>query len=220
MTKALTSIQEELKKELAAVEDTISSGSGNFLSTKGRVFTFPDGTQNPGPISAIVLDYANHNQYYDKPFNANNPAAPVCFAIGRAKHDNLTPHEDVADRQSDDCKSCPMNQWGSAPNGNGGKACKNVVNLAILPPDFDPNNATPFTIKVAPTGLSQWSNYVTKLKSMHNILPIQAITEIRFKEGVTYPTLEFSFQKLHDQLEQVVALRAIGNQMVSAPPRQ
>jgi hypothetical protein len=55
----------------------------------------------------------------------------VCYAFGRDE-DEMQPHEAVEEKESEECSSCPQNEWGSANEGRG-KACKNRRRLAVIP---------------------------------------------------------------------------------------
>ena len=149
--------------------------------------------------------------------NANNPQQPNCFAIGRENPDsgNLKPHETSADKQHNDCKECPKNQWKSAPQGNG-KACKNQRRLLILPPNAD-KDSEPMTLYVSPGALKNFDSYVSRLASEHGILPVQAITEIGFDKNQSYPSLQFTFVGKHDNMNLFWSKREQAQDLLSRP---
>lgn len=187
MTQAIASINESIKAELDQVRNSTPTPSTNSISTKGKVFTFPDGQTNPGPLQIVVLDWRNFNRYYTKPYDPQNPAPPDCFAIAKDLND-LAPHEEAQDPQASDCASCPMNEFGSAPNGRG-KACRNTVRLAIAPTNAD-ETCEPWLLNVAPTSLKAWTSFVSQLHAIGK-LPIQAIAEVGFKQEAAFPQLTF-----------------------------
>lgn len=203
MGTQVQSITDQIKRELANVRSTIAPPSGNTISTKSKLFHLPTGQTSRGPIQAVILDYRNYNRYYDTPYNSMNPKPPACFAIAK-HHEALAPHPGAEKPQAEDCASCPHNQWNSDRNGKG-KACTNMVRLAIVPPDATPETK-PMLLNASPTALRSWQNLVTSLES-GGMLTVQAIVDISFDPNVDYPKLEFKFVKGHDKLERFWALR-------------
>lgn len=214
MSTDLVSIQAKLKAELAMTKDTVQAPSGRRISTKGKVFTMPDGKSGTGPIQAVILDFRNFNKYYTANYNPQDIKPPICFAINKTL--DMKPHEDVAEAQAESCAECPHNQWGSAPNGGKGKACRNTVRLAITPPDASASDE-PMIIDVSPTGLRSWSALVNAL-SAEGLLPVQVVTEIAFDANAAYPTLVFKAVEPHDKLEQMWTMREKAQLMLDATP--
>lgn len=200
------SIEDEIKRELAAQSKQLGDGPSNKIATKGKVFTLPDGQSDPGPLQAVILDYTWYMVHYPGVYNANNPQQPNCFAIGRDKPESglLQPHEGAAQKQGSDCKTCPKNQWKSG-NGNG-KACKNQRRLVLVAPDAT-EDTVPMIIYVSPGALKNFDAYVSRLKNEHGILPVQAITEISFDPNQSYPSLMFKFANKHNNLNLFWALK-------------
>jgi hypothetical protein len=129
------------EKEMAAQAEIAaggqrSSGGGKFFSMRAGQLTF-DGEPLPGnQVPVIILADIIENYYYDKPFDPDVPASPICFAFAHSESE-MEPHEavdqdDYFERQSETCRTCPKNEWGSAPVGRG-KACKNSMRLAMIP---------------------------------------------------------------------------------------
>lgn len=193
-------MEDVIKKELEAQKKHLGALPSNKIATKGKQFTLPDGQSSPGPMQVIILDYIWFMVHYPGVYNSNNPQQPNCFAVGRDNPDggNLKPHETAADKQSDNCKGCPKNEWKSAPSGNG-KACKNQRRLVLLPTDAD-EDSEPMTLYVSPGALKNFDSYVSRLAAEHGILPVQAITEISFDKNQSYPSLQFAFVGKHDNM--------------------
>ena len=218
MSQALQSLQEKIKAELAEVRNSVAPPSSNKISTKDKKFTLPDGTVNQGPMHAVILDHRNMNRYYTKPYDANNPVPPDCFAIAKNFAD-LSPdnHEDVADPQADTCSTCPMNQFGSAPNGKG-KACRNMVRLAVVPVTASGDDESQImTLEVPPSALRHWNAHVNELEST-GMLPVQVVTEIAFDASKSFPCPTFKVSRAHDDLEQFWALREKAQAMLEQTP--
>lgn len=200
-------IEEQIKKELAAQSKQLGAMPSNKIATKGKKFTLPDGQSSEGPLEAVILDFNWFLVHYPGVYNANNPQQPDCFAIGRDKPDSgeLKPSAEVEKPYSDNCASCPKNQWKSDPNGNG-KACKNQRRLILVPPNFTEESEA-MTLYVSPGALKNFDAYVSRLKSEHGILPVQAVTEISFDPNQSYPSLIFKFLQKHNNLNLAWALR-------------
>lgn len=136
---ALANWQEELAaqaKVAVASEDTAATGGGRFFSTRAGVLSF-DEAQLPGnQMACVIVDSIMENVYYEEKFDPDSKQPPTCYAFGRDA-DTMEPHEEVDKheeftRQSDLCKNCPQNEWGSADTGRG-KACSNRRRLALIP---------------------------------------------------------------------------------------
>ena len=192
-------MEDEIKKQLAEQRGQLGALPSNKISTKGKEFALPDGRKGK-ELECIILDFAWFMVNYPGVYNANNPQQPNCFAVGRENPDSgeLVPHESAADPQADDCKTCPKNQWKSAPSGNG-KACKNQRRLVVLAPDAD-EKSEPMTLYVSPGGLKHFDAYVSRLASEHKMLPVQVVTIITFDENQSYPLLQFELKGPHDNM--------------------
>jgi len=212
---ALVSMQERMKAELANMHNTVMAPSGRTISTKGKIFTFPDQKTTQGPITGVILDHRNFNTYYTAAYNPQNPVPPKCFAI--SKDLNIKPHTDCTDPQNETCKDCTWNKWGSAATGKG-KACRNQVKLAIAAPDMTAGDE-PLLIKISPTGLKSWAALVNGLETL-GLIPMQVITEISFDANQAYPTLIFKAGKAieESQLETMWALREKAQVMLDQTP--
>lgn len=223
----LVQYEEQLKRELAQLKDNVEAPSSNRISTKGKVFTLPDGRKSPGPLVAIVLDFIGINQWWQGVYNANVRAPADCFAIDRVLK-NLAPPVQVAGQpkivvpskpQAARCEICPKNQWGTGVNGTG-KACKNQRRLLIVAPDFD-DKTQPMTLQVSPTGIKHWDKYVRDVASDHGAMPVQMITSISFDPNQSYPTLLFDLfeeQPKHGKLGLAMHLRAKYAEMLYKAP--
>lgn len=122
--------------QVAAETQRSSGGGGKFFSFKAGQLTFDDQPLPGNQVAVIILADTMENSWYDGPYDPNTPASPKCFAFGHDESE-MEPHEAVDkdayfERQSPTCSECPMNEWGSADTGKG-KACKNVMRLAVIP---------------------------------------------------------------------------------------
>lgn len=139
-TTAVANWDEELAKLAGgSAALTNSTSGGRFFSTQAGILSYDD-TPLPGNQMCVIIgSWCLENVYYDGPYDPDNRAPPTCFAFCKDPElkDEMGPPEivdteDVFERQSDTCKDCPQNEWGSAAQGKG-KACGNRRRLAILP---------------------------------------------------------------------------------------
>lgn len=172
---------EELAKlaELSSgIEASVGLG-GNYIKTRGGQLEYNGGIVPGNKMNVIILDHVLENAFYPERFDADSPQSPTCFAIGR-DDDEMAPHEESEDPQHDACKSCPMNQFGSADTGRG-KACKNTRRLALLPEDAleeGIEDAEVAFIKVPVTSIKNWAGYVRQLKDTLRKPPLGVVTEL------------------------------------------
>ena len=194
---SLVSLQERMKADLAELNSKVAPASGDVIGiTQDKMFKLPDGTKSPGPINLMIVDFLSRNDFYDGPYDANNIAAPACFAIG-TNPTAMVPSDNAPAKQSDACPACPMNQFGSAGNG---KACKNQRILAVLPTDADAD--TPLMVlKVSPTALKAFDAYVRSVAAQFQLPPVGVITEVSFDPNVTYASLRFGNPQPNENAE-------------------
>lgn len=128
--------QMRAQAEIAAGAQRSAGGGGRFFSVKAGQLAF-DGNTLPGnQMAVVILADVMENSWYEGAYNPDVAASPKCFAFGHEEAD-MEPHEAVDndpyfDRQHPQCSGCPHAEWGSAPVGKG-KACKNVMRLALIP---------------------------------------------------------------------------------------
>lgn len=183
----VVSIQDALRAQAAAVGSRIEPPGGNRITVGGKTFKFPDGTKSTGPVELVVVDFVARNEFYDRDFDKDDVTPPACFAIGDNPKE-LVPSANSPVTQSDTCKGCPMNEFGSK---GAGKACSNTRYLAVLPPDADED--TPLSIlKVASTGLKSFDGIVASVARTFQTPPVGVVLTIGFDDNVDYPKLEFS----------------------------
>ena len=212
-TKEVLSIQEKLKQELAGLKERVDPPTGFTISTKGKTFTLPDGSQNDGPMSCIILDWVTANIYFAGIYNPNDIKPPVCFSISTIPA-AMVPSKKSPKKQHANCKECPKNEYGS---GTGkGKACKNSRRLLIVPANADENTQL-WIINVSPTGLKHYDKYVNSLADIGKH-PIEIITEISFDASEAYPSLRFKGQAAHDNLSVLWALKEQGQPILYQEP--
>jgi hypothetical protein len=169
-----------LAQQATKTEENVGAG-GNQIGTGGGVLTYK-GAEIPGnKMNVVVLDHIICYADYEGEYDPKNPQAPRCFAFGRDEK-TLVPHEKSAEKQNDDCKSCPMNEWASADRGEG-KHCKNSRRLALIPQGDLENigDAEVAFISVPVTSVKAWAGYVRQTAEVLKRPPLGVITEISLK---------------------------------------
>jgi hypothetical protein len=221
-SKEVTSVQEQLKKELDTLKDRVDPPSGYMISTKGKVFTLPDGSADNGPLICVVLDWVTANTYFEGIYNPKDIKPPACFAIAR-EPSKAVPSDNSPKKQFDRCvgdadnPGCPKNEWNSDPQGGKGKACKNTRRILVVPADAT-SKTQPWVISASPTSLKHFDKYVNTLADV-GTHPIEVITEISFEAGEAYPSLRFAVDTKHDNLELMWKLKELGQEILVQEPR-
>jgi hypothetical protein len=173
----------------------------------------PDGRKTKEPLQLVVVDFIAANMFYEGKFDPQNPSPPACFALGENPM-QLVPSGNSPNQQSDSCKGCPMNEFGSDGNG---KACKNQRVLAVLPPDAQPDTPM-WRLVVPPTSTKAWDAYVKSVVSMYQMPPVSVVTTVSFDESVDYPKLQFGEPVANESLEVHYARQDDAKQMLNEEP--
>lgn len=138
---ALTDWSEELARQAELAAGMEAGAGGSFFSTRGGQLSYNDMPLPDNRMAVIIVDAILENVMYEGRFDPENPTPPTCFAFGRDEN-TMAPHPDVVaagHAQHEQCRGCPMNEWGSAETGRG-KACRNTRRLALVPAgDLDNN---------------------------------------------------------------------------------
>ncbi len=211
------SVQEQLRKELDTLKDRVDPPSGYMISTKGKTFTLPNGSADPGPLTCVILDWVTANTYFEGLYNPQNIQPPSCFAIGRLVAD-VAPSKNSPKIQSDtNCHECDQNVWGSDPQGGKGKACKNTRRVLVVPITATEKTA-PWILSVSPTGLKHFDKYVNTLADV-GTHPIEVTTDISFEASESYPSLRFLLKEKHDNLNVMWQLKEAGQEILFQEPK-
>lgn len=179
------------KDEAAAERPSVSK-----ISLRGGMLAYQGSPIANNVLPCIVLVAAHRNAYYDKPFDPNNLANPVCFALSEDGEDMLA-HENVPDENVPDddkekprlepatrsCDGCAMNAWGSDPKGGRGKACKETRRLVLLPASAlnsveDAMKAELAILDCPVTSGKNYSNFVNGLAASANVPPWIVVTNV------------------------------------------
>lgn len=165
-----------------------SGGKDTIRVTQDKKFQMPDDTMIEPPLDLIIVDFVYRNEYYLGAFNRKELTAPACFAVA-PEQINLVPSNNSPKKQSERCTGCQWDKYGSSPNGDG-KACKNTVYMAVLPPDAT-EDGTLYVIKSSPTAITPFNNYVIKVARATQLAVWGVTTKVSFDPNVPYSSLRF-----------------------------
>jgi hypothetical protein len=197
MGMQLVDIKAELKKQADVIATRIGKPGGDFIKVQqDKKFKLPDGSVSDGPLTVVIVDFVSGNFFYDRPYKDGEQVPPACFAIG-TEPELLKPHETSPDIQSETCKTCANNEFGSAGKG---KACTNTRLLAVTAPTNDAE-APVYNLKVSPTAIRAFDAYVKTIQAQFDAPPIAVVTEIYFDPDLKYPSLRFGNPTPNDNLE-------------------
>lgn len=187
--------EQELAKEVAEIQKRIAAPAGDRIRTNGsKNFILPDGSEGTS-LTCVIVDFVSANMYYDSPFQKDTPGAPACFAIG-LEPSTLAPSDKSPAKQNDTCAPCPQNQFGSAPTGGKGKACRNTRQLAIVAAPAEAGvvndqQGPVWLLSVPPTSLRAFDAYVNRLR-LSKTIPSAVVTEITMDPSITFTNLQFN----------------------------
>lgn len=168
------------------------------LSIKGKVFRIkrgedyelvtrpddPDEAATSLQLSVIRGGPGVARTYYSTSYDEDSHEAPDCYS-----NDGVAPSADAENPQSKYCKTCPHSQWGSrvTENGKKGKACSEVKRLAVAAPGSEND---PMLLRVPPTSLRKWDEYVAKLQRK-GLNPSMVVTKVSFDPDTSHQLLVF-----------------------------
>jgi len=212
---ALMNYDEEFARIAEETRYALAPAKGNYISLKGKLFTFPDGRTSP-TCDAIVVDFIRINQLMP-PYNPAARGNAKCWAMGREDH-LLTPDPSIERPQADSCAACAQNKYGSATNGGKGKNCQNLYRLAVIPPDATKDSDI-WLVKVSPTGLSRWTHYVKMCEAQHGSSGfMRVVTTLGFDPNKEFPTLTFKTAMPANNPEVVLGIRKRARDEIMASP--
>ena len=185
-------ILKKLKEHTESERERIGSAGGSdviSINNGKKLFVLPN-EQEIDQFEGLIIDFAYRNEYYIGAYNPKEITPPACFAIATSTP-MLTPSDNSPLKQNQsDCATCQQNQFGSHPNGNG-KACKNVVIIAILPPiEAEVEDHDIWVMKTSPTAIRPFNAYAAKISGMN--MPIGAVrTRFFFDPDSDYASVRF-----------------------------
>ncbi len=171
---------EELLASMAKAASNVEKPSGLSIGTKAGVLTYGGAPVAGNKLDVIVVASVHANTYYDAKYDANNLSSPVCYAYSEDGN-NMAPHPTSSKPQAATCDECPLNKWGSDPEGGRGKACKNGRSLAVIPADTKADGVLTAEIAILKppvTSIKNWQMYVQKAAALYNRPPLALVTQV------------------------------------------
>lgn len=174
---------------MAAEYAANTQGGGKFISTRGGILSINGEPVAGNSLYCVVLDFIHTNIYYNTDYDPDSISSPVCYAYSRTGKD-FAPHAECMTPQSEKCKGCRYDEFGSANKGTG-KACGNTRRLALIPAaTVKKNDVEIFTtaddysesemvyLKTTVTSSRSFDTYVKSLAASKRP-PFAVITEIK-----------------------------------------
>lgn len=218
MDLAIPEDYREILNKAAEKEKESIPSSSEMISTKNKQFSL-NGNQLGSSMDVVVVASKMEHAFYDRPYDPSNTSPPACFAI-EDEEGNMVPHPSSPNKQSDECKNCPNNEFGSAATGSG-KACKNSRRLALMAYSSDGLDSSEIALlKLAPTSLKNFSRYSKTVVTAYKRPTFSVVTNLKFEPSVQYsvivPSLEQTI-KNEEELKEILSKRDTAIQMISEP---
>lgn len=187
-------MDEELQERLQGAAEALESFDDiklPIIRLTEEGFELREGDDCVEEFVGTIIYTKQSNAYYSKRYKPGDSSPPDCFSA-----DGKTPDQSSESIQHKECKTCPMNQFGSDKTGGDGKACKNTRPTFILvdnPEDPDMLPVMPRVLRVAPTSLALVRNYITNVAAdFGNYYGIKTKFSIFKKEdGQAYYNIRF-----------------------------
>lgn len=212
------------ENELAALADASvvaerSAAGAAFMSTKGGVLSYRDVPIADNSIEVVVIASPIERLYYADRYDPTKISGPACFALASVGT-GMKPSAVSPAQQHSTCEGCPKNEWGSAPNGGRGKACRETRRLLMVTADSIGTTAAVITAEVAAlrppvTSLKGFATYLQTV-AMGTRRPLAgAITKISVvPDPKNQFRVNFGFVKGIEDLDIVKALITRGQSEV------
>lgn len=211
----VVSIQEQLRAQAAEVGNRTQAASGNAIRvTQDKHMLLPDG-QKVQELDVVIVDFATHHKFWEGNYDPKAITPPACFAIG-ANPAKMSPSPNSPIAQAEDCQSCPMNQYGSASQGEG-KACKNSRVMAVLPPDAGEDDPL-WVLSTSPTANKGFDGVVQSIARIFQTPPVGAIVTVSFDPSETYAKLVFSNPRPNPNVADHFARQGEAKEMLAREP--
>ena len=199
-TDTLAIIQEELDGlgEISFDAVKIPTGGSVMFELPGDD---PDVPEMVPELVGVIVHHRAMNAYWKDAYAGGN-TPPDCASM-----DGHT--GTVAETgECRDCKTCPLNQFGSDADGRS-KACKNMRRLYLLLA----GEPLPLVFTIPPTGLKGFKNYLSKRVVLRGKRAHQVVTRITLKKEKNATGIAYSqpvFTKAGElTAEQVEALKPV-----------
>lgn len=169
-----------LRKKLGEIsklqEERLKGGEGgNWISMQDGEFVHGDEILGQ-PMPVVVLDDRFVHAYYPEAYDEDKPQSPICYAIAKEEED-LAPHEECEEPQAEKCEDCEFNEYGTDARGKG-KACRNVIRIAVTPAGKISSENEVALMNVPPTSMKAYRGHVRKNNASTGLPSMGYITEL------------------------------------------
>ena len=162
---------------------TVPAGGGIAWEVPGLM-----GPESTPEIEGVIVGWKPVRSLYLTSFQDAPGTPPNC-----SSDDGLVGFGDPLEKgieERRDCATCPMNQWGSAIDGNG-KRCAERRLLFVL----RKNDQIPIMVVVPPTSLKNAKSYFLRLTQnnvpYYGVITGLTLSKAKSKSGITYSQIEF-----------------------------
>ena len=211
----------DLFKSLQETTDKLAgSGGGDYrrISLKGSKFRLKLGGEQVGnartdALQIVIVDAAELSRtYYAGDYDSDNPTPPTCWSADSKSPDPKVP---ASQKQSDNCKTCPMSIKGSGQGQSA--ACRFSQKLAVvLDNELEEEKIPVYQLSLpaksvfgaAESGHMPMQAYGKMLKT-HKAPAIAVVTDMYFDEDSDTPKVFFKPNRMltETELARVVELR-------------
>lgn len=167
----LVLFEDELAKlaDAGVVAERSTAGAA-FMSTKGGILTYRSNPIANNTIDVVIIGSPVERLYYADRYDPTKPSGPACFALS-PQATGMRPSAIVENPTHATCEGCPKNEWGSAPNGGKGKACRETRRILMLVPEQAETPEAVATAEVAAlrppvTSLKAYATYLQTIATM------------------------------------------------------
>lgn len=162
---ALSVVEQEIAAEAKADSAMFQQGTAR-ISLKGGVIAIDGVKAKDNKLVVAIISAVFGKAYYEGEFDPEVAQTPSCYSFHPKDQHAMVPHDAAPDKQSENCKSCPHNKFGTAERG-AGKRCKDEVRLMVVAPSGDDYAGSEVRMLTIPPGsLKNWGKYVAKLADM------------------------------------------------------
>ncbi len=183
--------QQDVMEEMDGL--TFSFTHIKIPSGGGLAFEVPgDDADNPDiekEIEGVIVFHHPVNAFWDEAFTGGNEP-PDCYSMD-GKVGIGAP--------GGNCKTCPMNEWGSGREGTG-KACQNRRRIYIL----RQGEQFPLLLSLPPTSLGNFSNFISRSilqKSIRSyaVVAKAKLSKVKSSGGIEYSQVSWSLSGRVDE---------------------
>lgn len=174
---------DEMLANMAKRAKAIERPTTSKIGVRAGVLSYNKEPVPDNKLDCIIIASTSANLFYEEKWDPDNPVNPVCYAYSE-DGENMVPHPKASKPQHTDCDTCPMNKWGSDPEGGKGKACKNTRRLMLVPAGTtaaDLPTAELAVLQLPVTSVQNWAMYVNKVATLFARPPLGIITTIGTK---------------------------------------